>query len=196
MLNRQTFLPILLGIVIGIASFYPFTYTNPISMSLIGGIKRNQWMTHFDPSMKSQNLWLRNYVAFVGLLGSVRPEIIYLESIRDDENEKFIGDHDYILKGNSPNCRYWSFVIYDIENRRIEPFEETVVSSYRIPIQDDGTYEIILTAHPESYPGKQIINHSGKKFTLTMRIYGPDLGYYKDKESIPVASIKKVRPHG
>lgn len=189
---KRTILPVLVGIVLGIASFYPFTYTNPISLKLIGGVKRGNWITHFDQSMKNQNPWLRNYVAFIGLLGSIRPEIIYLETMWDDDGNKISGDNDYILKGAPPDCRYWSFVIYDFDNRRMEPFEETVASSYRTPIQDDGTYEIYLTAHPEKYPGKQIIYHGGKDFTLTMRIYGPDHSYYDIKDSMPIGSIKKV----
>ena len=193
---NRSLLPILLGILIGGASFYPFTYTNPISMSLIGGIKRNQWVTHFDLSMKNQNPWLRNYIAFIGLLGSIRPEVIYLESMSDDDGVKLSGKNDYVLRGIPPKSRYWSFVIYDYENSRIDPFEETVANSFRSTIKDNGEYEIILTANPEKYSGKQIINHGSNNFTIIMRIYGPDLKYYEDKNSIPVGLIKKVSPHG
>tara|TARA_B100001079_G_scaffold48486_1_gene39610 strand:+ start:461 stop:1060 length:600 start_codon:yes stop_codon:yes gene_type:complete len=196
LIKRQTFIPILLGGIIGISTFYPFTYTNTISMNLIGGIKRNQWVTHFDLSMENQNPWLRNYIAFIGLLGSIRPEVIYLETMKDDENERLSGDNDYILSGFPPNSRYWSFVIYDFENRRIEPFEETVANSYRTPIQKTGLYEIILTDHPENYPGKIAINHGGANFSIIMRIYGPNLKYYTDKESIPVGRIKKGNHNG
>ena len=193
--NRSLF-PILLGILIGGASFYPFTYTNPISMSLIGGIKRNQWVTHFDLAMKNQNPWLRNYIAFIGLLGSIRPEVIYLEAMSDDDGVKLSGENDYVLRGIPPKSRYWSFVIYNYENSRIDPFEETVANSFRSTIKDNGEYEIILTANPEKYFGKQIINHGNNNFTIIMRIYGPDLNYYEDKNSIPIGRIKKVSPHG
>ncbi len=175
---NRSLLPILLGILIGGASFYPFTYTNPISMSLIGGIKRNQWVTHFD------------------LLGSIRPEVIYLEAMSDDDGVRLSGKNDYVLRGIPPKSRYWSFVIYDYENSRIDPFEETVANSFRSTIKDNGEYEIILTANPEKYSGKQIINHGSNNFTIIMRIYGPDLKYYEDKISIPVGRIKKVSPHG
>jgi hypothetical protein len=193
---KKTVLPIALGIILGISTFYPFTFTNSISMGLIGGIKRNQWVTHFDLSMEKQNPWLRNYIAFIGLLGSIRPEVIYLEAMNDDNGIKISGENDYVLSGIPPKSRYWSFVIYDYENSRIDPYEETVANSYRTPIKDNGEYEIILTAHPDKYPGKQIINHGGKHFTIIMRIYGPDLHYYEDKNSIPVGHIKKGGPHG
>ncbi len=144
--------------------------------------------------MKEQNPWLRNYVAFIGLLGSIRPEIIYMETLWDKDGIQLSGKNDYILKGIPPTCRYWSFVIYDFNNRRMEPFEETVASSYRTPLLTDGTYEIILTAHPENYPGKQTINHGGNDYTITMRIYGPEQSYYENKDSIPIGTISKVNP--
>ena len=191
-LFKKTVLPILLGVTLGIATFYPITFTNQISLKLIGGVKRGNWITHFDQSMEKQNPWLRNYVAFNGLLGSIRPEIIYLETMWDDEGEKISGEYDYILSGTSPECRYWSFVIYDYSNRRMEPYEETVANSYRTDMNNSGSYEIVLTAHPENYSGKYVINHSGKDFTLTMRVYGPVLSYYEQKESMPVGSVTKV----
>ena len=82
------------------------------------------------------------------------------------------------------------------KNSQIDPFEETVANSFRSIIKDNGEYEIILTANPEKYSGKQIINHGSNNFTIIMRIYGPDLKYYEDKNSIPVGRIKKVSPHG
>ena len=114
----------------------------------------------------------------------------------DDEKEKLSGDNDYILSGFPPNSPYWSFVIYDFDNRRIEPFEETVANSYQTPIKKNGSYEITLTKHPDNYPGKQVINHAGANFSIIMRMYGPILKYYTDKESIPVGSIKKVKYNG
>lgn len=195
-LFKKTLLPIVLGIILGIATFYPFTFTNSISMGFIGGIKRNQWVTHFDLSMENQNPWLRNYIAFIGLLGSIRPEVIYLEAMNDNDGIKMSGENDYVLSGIPPKSRYWSFVIYDYKNSLIEPFEETVANSYRTLIKDNGEYEIILTSHPDEYFGKQIINHGGKDFTIIMRIYGPNLNYYENKNSIPVGNITKVRPNG
>ena len=189
----QTILPIVSGIFLSFLIFYQFTYTNPLAQFLLGDVKRNQWIAHYDQSMEGQNPWLRNYVAFTGLLGSVRPEIIYLESMYDDFNTPLLGSNDYILKGVAPESRYWSFVTYDFLNGRIEPHEQTIASSHRTILNDLGEYEIIITDDPTKYPNKQSITHAGKDFNIVMRIYGPKLSYYENKASVPVGSILPLK---
>ena len=189
----QTFLRIVSGIFLSFLIFYQFTYTNPLAQFLLGDVKRNQWIAHYDQSMEGQNPWLRNYVAFTGLLGSVRPEIIYLESMYDDFNTPLLGSNDYILKGVAPESRYWSFVTYDFLNGRIEPHEQTIASSHRTILNDLGEYEIIITDDPTKYPNKQSITHAGKDFNIVMRIYGPKLSYYENKDSVPVGSILPLK---
>ena len=190
---NQTILPIVSGIFLSFLIFYQFTYTNPLAQFLLGDVKRNQWIAHYDQSMEGQNPWLRNYVAFTGLLGSVRPEIIYLESMYDDFNTPLLGSNDYILKGVAPESRYWSFVTYDFLNGRIEPHEQTIASSHRTILNDLGEYEIIITDDPTKYPNKQSITHAGKDFNIVMRIYGPKLSYYENKDSVPVGSILPLK---
>ena len=189
----QTILPIVSGIFLSFLIFYQFTYTNPLAQFLLGDVKRNQWIAHYDQSMEGQNPWLRNYVAFTGLLGSVRPEIIYLESMYDDFNTPLLGSNDYILKGVAPESRYWSFVTYDFLNGWIEPHEQTIASSHRTILNDLGEYEIIITDDPTKYPNKQSITHAGKDFNIVMRIYGPKLSYYENKDSVPVGSILPLK---
>ena len=189
----QTILPIFSGILFSFLIFYQFTYTNPLSQFFLGDVKRNQWIAHFDQSMKGQNPWLRNYLAFTGLLGSVRPEIIYLETMHVDSDTPLLGMNDYILKGIAPDCRCWSFVTYDFHNERIEPHEQTIASSHRTILNDFGEYEIIITDNPTKYPDKQTIIHGGKDFNIVMRIYGPKLSYYDNKNTLPVASILPMK---
>ena len=136
---------------------------------------------------------MRNYVAFTGLLGSVRPEIIYLETMRDDSDTPLLGMNDYILKGTAPDCRYWSFVTYDFQNGRIDPHQQTVASSHRTTLNDLGEYEIIITDDPKKYPNKQTIIHAGKDFNIVMRIYGPKPSYYENKNSVPIGSILPIQ---
>ena len=189
----QTILPIFSGFLFSFLIFFQFTYTNPLSQLFLGDIKRNQWIAHFDQSMKGQNPWLRNYVAFTGLLGSVRPEIIYLETMHDDSNTPLLGTNDYILKGTAPDCRYWSFVTYDFQNGRIEPHQQTIASSHRTTLNDLCDYEIIITDDKKKYPNKKTIIHSGQDFNIVMRIYGPEPSYYETKDLVPVGSISPLK---
>ena len=188
-LVKNTLAPIFVGILVSFMFFYQFTHTTPLAQMIVGDVNRNQWISHFDQSMEGQNPWLRNYIAFTGLVGSIRPEIIYLEAMYDDNQTPLLGSQDYILKGTPPDCRYWSFVVYDFNNRRIEPYEETIASFHRIELDENGQYEIIITDDLRKYPDQNAISHAGNDFNIIMRIYGPKLSYYKNKSSVPVGSI-------
>ena len=188
-LLKNTMVPIFAGILLSFIFFYQFTHTTPLAQMMLGDVNRNQWISHFDQSMEGQNPWLRNYIAFTGLLGSIRPEIIYLEAMYDDNQTPLLGNQDYILRGTPPDSRYWSFVIYDFNNRRIEPYEETIASFHRIKLNENEQYEIIITDDLNKYPDQQAISHDGNDFNIVMRIYGPKASYYKNKNSVPVGSI-------
>ena len=188
-LLKNTMIPIFGGILLSFMFFYQFTHTTSLAQKILGDVHINQWISHFDQSMEGQNPWLRNYIAFTGLVGSIRPEIIYLEAMYDDNQTPLLGDQDYILKGTPPDCRYWSFVVYDFNNRRIEPYEETIASFHRIELDENGQYEIIITDNLRKYPDQNAISHAGNDFNIIMRIYGPKLSYYKNKSSVPVGSI-------
>ena len=188
-LLKNTMIPIFGGILLSLMFFYQFTHTTPLAQKILGDVHINQWISHFDQSMEGQNPWLRNYIAFTGLVGSIRPEIIYLEAMYDDNQTPLLGSQDYILKGTPPDCRYWSFVVYDFNNRRIEPYEETIASFHRIELDENGQYEIIITDNLRKYPDQNAISHAGNDFNIIMRIYGPKLSYYKNKSSVPVGSI-------
>ena len=188
-LLKNTMVPIFAGILLSFIFFYQFTHTTPLAQMMLGDVNRNQWISHFDQSMEGQNPWLRNYIAFTGLLGSIRPEIIYLEAMYDDNQTPLLGNRDYILLGTPPDWRYWSFVVYDFDNRRIEPYEETIASFHRIKLNENEQYEIIITDDLNKYPDQQAISHDGNDFNIVMRIYGPKASYYKNKNSVPVGSI-------
>ena len=188
-LLKNTMIPIFGGILLSFMFFYQFTHTTSLAQKILGDVHINQWISHFDQSMEGQNPWLRNYIAFTGLVGSIRPEIIYLEAMYDDNQTPLLGSQDYILKGTPPDCRYWSFVVYDFNNRRIEPYEETIASFHRIELDENGQYEIIITDNLRKYPDQNAISHAGNDFNIIMRIYGPKLSYYKNKSSVPVGSI-------
>ena len=188
-LLKNTMIPIFGGILLSFMFFYQFTHTTSLAQKILGDVHINQWISHFDQSMEGQNPWLRNYIAFTGLVGSIRPEIIYLEAMYDDNQTPLLGSQDYILKGTPPDCRYWSFVVYDFNNRRIEPYEETIASFHRIELDENGQYEIIITDNLRKYPDQNAISHAGNDFNIIMRIYGPNLSYYKNKSSVPVGSI-------
>ena len=79
-------LPYIVGIIIGIVSFLPFTRPTSTAAFLTGFGKDaiNQWNYYLDYGLESQNIWQRAYVSLLGLLPSASPEVIYLQTSFDD----------------------------------------------------------------------------------------------------------------
>ena len=199
----KRFTPYLIGFILGILSFIPFTRQTTVASFLtgFGSNTVNQWNYFLDYGLESQNIWQRSYVSLLGLLPSASPEVIYLPASVDDNGDGLIGDCDYTLSGVVPNARYWSFAIYGNDNYYLQDpnnlisdptYEDLfaqVTNGYELSTNVGEKYEIKIGNNLVSKDGT--LSHFGNDFNLILRIYGPDLSYYEDPSSIPVAKISK-----
>ena len=199
----KRFTPYLIGFILGILSFIPFTRQTTVASFLtgFGSNTVNQWNYFLDYGLESQNIWQRSYVSLLGLLPSASPEVIYLPASVDDNGDGLIGDCEYTLSGVVPNARYWSFAIYGNDNYYLQDpnnlisdptYEDLfaqVTNGYELSTNVGEKYEIKIGNNLVSKDGT--LSHFGNDFNLILRIYGPDLSYYKDPSSIPVAKISK-----
>ena len=194
-------LPYIVGIIIGIVSFLPFTRPTSTAAFLTGFGKDaiNQWNYYLDYGLESQNIWQRAYVSLLGLLPSASPEVIYLQTSFDDRGESLSGNCSYTLSGEVPDARYWSYAIYGNDNYYLQDPN----SLFDEPTFDDLFAQVTNGSELTSIIGENYIikidnnqinqngtlSHFGNDFTLIYRIYGPNLNYYENPTSIPVASI-------
>ena len=199
----KRFTPYLIGFILGILSFIPFTRQTTVASFLtgFGSNTVNQWNYFLDYGLESQNIWQRSYVSLLGLLPSASPEVIYLPASVDDNGDGLIGDCEYTLSGVVPNARYWSFAIYGNDNYYLQDpnnlisdptYEDLfaqVTNGYELSTYVGEKYEIKIGNNLVNQDGT--LSHFGNDFNLILRIYGPDLLYYEDPSSIPVAKISK-----
>ena len=199
----KRFTPYLIGFILGILSFIPFTRQTTVASFLtgFGSNTVNQWNYFLDYGLESQNIWQRSYVSLLGLLPSASPEVIYLPASVDDNGDGLVGDCDYTLSGVVPNARYWSYAIYGNDNYYLQDpnnlisdptYEDLfaqVTNGYELSTNVGEKYEIKIGNNFVSQDGT--LSHFGNDFNLILRIYGPDLLYYEDPSSIPVAKISK-----
>ena len=195
------FTPYLIGFILGILSFIPFTRQTTIASFLtgFGSNTVNQWNYFLDYGLESQNIWQRSYVSLLGLLPSASPEVIYLPASVDDNGDGLVGDCEYTLSGVVPNARYWSYAIYGNDNYYLQDpnnlisdptYEDLfaqVTNGYELSTNVGEKYEIKIGNNLVGQDGT--LSHFGNDFTLIYRIYGPNLNYYENPTSIPVASI-------
>ena len=195
--------PIVIGIILGILSFIPFTKQKTVAsfFKWFGSNTINQWYYFLDYGSESQNMWQRAYVSLLGLLPSASPEVIYLTASLDDNGDGLVGNCEYTLSGIVPKARYWSYAIYgndnyylqDPNNLKENPTYEDlfaqVTNGYEITTNIGEKYQIKIGNNFVSQDGT--LSHFGNDFNLILRIYGPDLIYYDNPSLIPVANIEK-----
>ena len=199
----KRFTPYLIGFILGILSFIPFTRQTTVASFLtgFGSNTVNQWNYFLDYGLESQNIWQRSYVSLLGLLPSASPEVIYLPASVDDNGDGLVGDCEYTLSGVVPNARYWSYAIYGNDNYYLQDpnnlisdptYEDLfaqVTNGYELSTNVGEKYEIKIGNNLVNQDGT--LSHFGNDFNLILRIYGPDLIYYDNPSLIPVANIEK-----
>ena len=199
----KRFTPYLIGFILGILSFIPFTRQTTVASFLtgFGSNTVNQWNYFLDYGLESQNIWQRSYVSLLGLLPSASPEVIYLPASVDDNGDGLVGDCDYTLSGVVPNARYWSYAIYGNDNYYLQDpnnlisdptYEDLfaqVTNGYELSTNVGEKYQIKIGNNLVNQDGT--LSHFGNDFNLILRIYGPDLIYYDNPSLIPVANIEK-----
>ena len=109
------------------------------------------------------------------------------------------GNCSYTLSGEVPDARYWSYAIYGNDNYYLQDpnslvdqptFEDLfaqVTNGSELTSKIGESYIIKIDNNLISQNGT--LSHFGNDFTLILRIYGPNLNYYENPTSIPVASI-------
>ena len=195
--------PYLIGVILGILSFIPFTRQTTIASFLtgFGSNTVNQWNYFLDYGSESQNMWQRAYVSLLGLLPSASPEVIYLSASVDDNGDGLVGSCEYTLNGFVPKARYWSYAIYGNDNYYLQDpnnlkdyptYEDLfaqVANGHELTTDIGEKYEIKIGNNFINQEGS--LSHFGNDFNLILRIYGPDLMYYDNPSLIPVAKILK-----
>ena len=152
----KRFTPYLIGFILGILSFIPFTRQTTVASFLtgFGSNTVNQWNYFLDYGLESQNIWQRSYVSLLGLLPSASPEVIYLPASVDDNGDGLIGDCEYTLSGVVPNARYWSFAIYGNDNYYLQDPNNLI---------SDPTYEDLFAQVTNGY---ELSTNVGEKYEI------------------------------
>ena len=172
--------PIVIGIILGILSFIPFTRQTTVASFFtgFGSNTINQWYYFLDYGSESQNMWQRAYLSLLGLLPSASPEVIYLTASLDDNGDGLVGNCEYTLSGIVPKARYWSYAIYgndnyylqDPNNLKENPTYEDlfaqVTNGYEITTNIGEKYQIKIGNNFVSQDGT--LSHFGNDFNLIL----------------------------
>jgi hypothetical protein len=93
----------------------------------------------------------------------------------DDAGQPLDGRCDVTLAGITPQARYWTITLYDLEGRLVaNSVQRQGFTSQEIIRRSDGTFQI--TVGPRARPGNWLPSGGIERYLLTLRLYDTPVG--------------------
>jgi hypothetical protein len=93
----------------------------------------------------------------------------------DDAGRPLDGRCDVALTGITPQARYWTVTLYDLEGRLVaNSVQRQGFTSQEIIRRSDGTFEIMVG--PRARPGNWLPSGGIERYLLTLRLYDTPIG--------------------
>jgi hypothetical protein len=179
---------VILGIalVIGVGSALWLIHHPPVSR----GIRNGPWMTNALIGSRQANMYLRAWVARLGLFALNRTETIYFTAFTDESGEPLRAQCDYVVTGGALDTRWWSITVYGRDHFLI-PNNRNRYSYHMRNVQRDseGRYRIHLSNRPRT--GDWLPTGGQGTLSLTLRLYNPSPTIYNNLETVNLPRIVK-----
>jgi hypothetical protein len=93
----------------------------------------------------------------------------------DDGGRPLDGRCDVLVSGITPQARYWTMTLYDLQGRLIaNSVQRQGFTSQEITRRADGTFEIIIG--PRARPGNWLPTGGIERYVLVLRLYDTSVG--------------------
>jgi hypothetical protein len=93
----------------------------------------------------------------------------------DDSHRLLDGRCDVVLKGTTPQARYWTITLYDPRGNLVaNSVQRYGFTSQEIIRHADGTFE--LTVGPRARPGNWLPTGAIERYVLVLRLYDTPVG--------------------
>jgi len=136
----------------------------------------------------------RAYIGRIGLLALQESEVLYFVASTDEDGNPLSSVHDYKLTGGNFDARYWSYTLYGKDHFLI-PNEDKVFTfnmdnvSYKDTLHN--SYEILISKNEKNV--NWLPSGDEENLSILLRLYNPAEHVYKNKESLQLPSIEKVK---
>lgn len=166
-------------------------------------IKNGCWQV--NPKMDLSNPYQRALIALVGLFALRESEVLYFGASVDSDGDPLDANNNYILEGEAPDARYWSYTLYGADDFLVKneadrfgfnldnmqyvkrdtlnpEMPKTVEKNYQVTISNKEQGDNWLPS-----PGE------GGPFQILLRMYNPSPAVYENLASVKLPRIKKVQ---
>ena len=150
------------------------------------------WQAIEEISANENNPYVLAHTALHGNLKLSNFEALYFTAGKDDLGRKLAGNCDYVLKGKSPDARWWSLTIYNKAGNLIaNQADRYSFNSTNLKIYDGRDYTISLATNARA--GNWIPIKADASFVIMLRLYLPNTNSIRDTRQIAFPVIERLR---
>jgi hypothetical protein len=178
----------LIAIVVGLGS----TWLAVTQGTAFGAITIGAWKAWPKTGTSDVDPYARAAIARNGELPIGSGDGVAFFASHDDKANPLDGRCDVVLKGTTPQARFWTLTLYDREGRLIaNSIDRYGFTSQEIVRQSDGTFEI--TVAPRARPGNWLPTGGAEHYVLVLRLYDTPVGVAtRSSREAPMPSIARV----
>jgi hypothetical protein len=140
-----------------------------------GGVTIGAWTAWPRVGTSGIDPYARAMIARSGELPIGTGDGVAFYARADDAGRPLDGRCDVALTGITPQARYWTITLYDLEGRLVaNSVQRQGFTSQEIIRRSDGTFEIMVG--PRARPGNWLPSGGIERYLLTLRLYDTPIG--------------------
>ena len=153
------------------------------------GLSNGAWRTNLAVGSPAAGMYLRAYIARVGLFALNKTETIYYTAETDDDGRPLRSRCDYRIEGRDLPARWWSLTLYGEDNFLIPNNNNRWSYGQKsVARPADGGYVIMVSANPRD--GDWLpAGDKDQGLALSLRLYNPEAVVYESPETIALPRI-------
>jgi len=149
------------------------------------------WTINALAGSKAANALTRARIAISGILALDRKETVYYFCHNDDTGAPLDPDADWEITGQSFDCRWWSFTLYDEEFFLVDnPARRYSVHSDNVVFNPDGSYRIVISRN--QHGANWLAAGNAKKISLTLRLYNPSDMVLNNLGGVKMPTVRRL----
>jgi hypothetical protein len=140
-----------------------------------GGVTIGAWTAWPKVGTPGIDPYARAMIARSGELPIGSGDGVAFYARADDARRPLDGRCDVSLNGITPQARYWTVTLYDVEGQLVaNSVQRQGFTSQEIVRRSDGTFEILVG--PRARPGNWLPTGGVERYVLALRLYDTPVG--------------------
>ena len=174
-----------LALILGVGSALWVIHYPPVKP----GVRNGAWQTNLEVGGVDADMYLRAYIARIGLFALNKTETVYYHANADSSGEPLTSNCDYRIEGESLPTRWWAITVYGEDHFLIpNPQKRYSFNKNDVKRSENGSYSIYISRAEKD--GDWIpAGEKKQRLSLTLRLYNPEPVIYEQPAKVPLPRI-------